>query len=88
MGGTLTQYLYQGAITMMIFAVPVLGVAAIVGLAMGLLQAVTQIQDQTFPQIAKSVAVTIVLVLGGYWLAVPLVEFSGQLFSNFSRIVR
>ncbi|MGL4635508.1 MAG: EscS/YscS/HrcS family type III secretion system export apparatus protein [Beijerinckiaceae bacterium] len=88
MSMTLSTYLYQGAMAMLVFAGPVLAVAAIVGLCMGVLQAVTQIQDQTFPQIAKAVAVTAVLLLMGFWLSEPLVAFTRDLFMNFHRIVR
>jgi type III secretion protein S len=88
MGNTLTTYLYQGGMAMMVFCAPILGIAAIVGLVTGLLQAVTQIQDQTFPQIVKMFAVSLVLLFLGFWLSSPLVEFARDIFSSFHRVVR
>jgi type III secretory pathway component EscS len=88
MANTLTTYLYQGAIAMLVFCGPVLGIAALVGLLMGLLQAVTQIQDQTLPQIAKMVTVGLILLFFGFWLSGPLVEYTREIFTNFHRIIR
>jgi type III secretion protein S len=88
MASTLTQYIYQAAMAMLVFCGPILVVAALAGLLMGLLQAVTQIQDQTLPQIVKMFVVTMMLLFFGFWLSGPLIEFSRDLFSSFHRIVR
>jgi len=44
---------------------PILLVAVAVGLTIGLLQALTQIQDQTLPQAVKLLAILIMLVIFG-----------------------
>lgn len=53
---------------------PPLGVATAVGLIVGLLQAVTQIQDQTLPQALKLVAILVVVVALGPLLSGSLVQ--------------
>jgi type III secretion protein S len=47
-------------------------VAAGIGLVIAILQAATQIQDQTLPQTAKLLAIAIVLLVFGGLLALPL----------------
>jgi type III secretion protein S len=46
----------QALMTVLLLSAPALAVAIIVGLGVGLLQALTQIQDQTLPQAVKLVA--------------------------------
>ena len=83
-----THHLQDALVLVMILSLPVLGVAALVGLVVGLLQAVTQIQDQTLPQSIKLVAVLVTLVLTGAWMAGPLVEQARQVFDAFPAIGR
>jgi type III secretion protein S len=54
---------------------PALAASALAGLVVAVLQGVTQIQDQTLPQIAKAAATAAVLVL-----------FSGMLFGPLYRV--
>jgi len=66
---------------------PLLGAMAI-GLTVGILQAVTQIQDQSLPMTAKLVLVVVVLVLAGPLLVGPLVQQAERLFDNFATMTR
>lgn len=66
---------------------PLLGAMA-VGLAVGILQAVTQVQDQSLPMTAKLVLVVVVLVLAGPVLATPLVRQAERLFDSFNTLAR
>jgi type III secretion protein S len=67
---------------------PVLGVAAAVGLIVGLLQAVTQIQDQSLPQTLKLVAILLTIGLLGPLLAGSLVHATRDIFNEFPVIAR
>ena len=82
----------QHASTMMmlvlLLSLPALAVATIVGFVVGLLQAVTQIQDQTLPQSIKLVAVLVTLMFAGAWMAGPLVEQARQIFDAFPALTR
>jgi type III secretion protein S len=67
---------------------PVLGVAASVGLIVGLLQAVTQIQDQSLPQTMKLVAILLTIALVGPLLAGSLVHATRDIFNEFPVIAQ
>jgi flagellar biosynthetic protein FliQ len=64
----------QAFTTALWVAGPVLAVALVVGLGVGLLQAVTQIQELTLAFIPKVLAVTLLLFLLGPWMADQLSE--------------
>lgn len=69
-------------------SLPPLLSAMVVGLAVGLLQAVTQVQDQSLPMTFKLLTVILVLVLGGSLLVVPLVRQATLLFNDFPTMAR
>ncbi|MHC8326702.1 type III secretion system export apparatus subunit SctS [Pseudomonas sp. LB1P83] len=73
----------QALMTVLLLSAPALGVAIIVGLSVGLLQALTQIQDQTLPQAVKLVAVLLVVVFVGPLLAGQVLELGNQVLDNF-----
>lgn len=72
----------------LLLSLPALAVSTLVGLVIGLLQAVTQIQDQSLPQAIKLVAVLVTLLLAGQWMMAPLVEEARQIFDAFPSLVR
>jgi type III secretory pathway component EscS len=82
---TLVEHIYRSAVAMMAIGVPVLLVAGGLGLLTGLLQAVTQIQDSTFPQIVKILAVSALLLFFGHSLSGPIVNHSEEIFATFYR---
>ncbi|AVU77329.1 Type III secretion system export apparatus subunit SctS [Pseudomonas sp. E141] len=73
----------QALMTVLLLSAPALAVAIIVGLGVGLLQALTQIQDQTLPQAVKLVAVLLTIVFVGPLLASQVVELGNQVLDNF-----
>jgi type III secretion protein S len=66
---------------------PLLG-AMVVGLTVGILQAVTQVQDQSLPVVFKLLIVIAVIAFGGPLLVMPLVQQSVQLFDTFPMLTR
>ncbi|MBM83872.1 MAG: flagellar biosynthetic protein FliQ [Planctomycetaceae bacterium] len=71
----------QSAImTTLTIGAPMLIVALIVGLAVSLLQAVTQVQDQTISLVPKIIAVVFALMVFLPWIAERMVEYSTQVF--------
>ncbi|KAA0018279.1 EscS/YscS/HrcS family type III secretion system export apparatus protein [Salinicola corii] len=70
--------------TVLLVSAPALLVAIAVGFGVGLLQALTQIQDQTLPQAVKLVAVLLVLILSGPLLAGQIVNITDQVLDNFA----
>ena len=61
---------------------PVLLAGMIVGLGIGLLQALTQIQEQTIVFVPKIVAMILVLSFVLPWVITQMVEYSRQLITE------
>ena len=61
-----------------------LGAAIIVGLIISILQAVTQVQDQTLSFVPKVVGMGIVAVLAAPWIARMWMEYAQRMFSGGS----
>ena len=66
---------------------PLVG-AVVVGLLVGIVQAVTQVQDQSLPVVFKLLIVMAVIALGGPVLVTPLLQQSVQLFDTFPLLTR
>ena len=76
---------------MMLFALiagPPLGVALVVGLLVGVLQAATQIQDQTLPMSFKLGGVFVTLLALAGTLFPPLLEHTQMLLEQFPAMTR
>lgn len=57
---------------------PPLAAALVVGLAVGLFQATTQIQEPSLATVARIAAVLAALLLAGPWMGARLVRFAGE----------
>lgn len=67
----------------LILTAPPVAAAMIVGLMVSLVQATTQIQEQTLTFVPKLVAVIITLALVGPWTMFQLVSFAKSLMDSF-----
>jgi type III secretion protein S len=85
---TIVDHLVRALSVVMIFVMPPLGVAMVVGLVVSILQAATQVQDQTLPLTIKFVAVVATLAMFGAVLAAPLLQFADQILSDFPGLTR
>ena len=63
-------------------AFPMLAVGILVGLGISILQAATQIQEQTLSFVPKMFVVVVVLILIMPWLLTVLVEYTEGLVMN------
>ena len=61
----LFEYLGKGFMTMLSISMPCVLVAAAIGLVVGIIQAVTQVQEQTISAAPKIFAVFLVIIIGG-----------------------
>lgn len=59
-------------------SLPVLA-AMVIGLVVSLVQAATQIQEQTLAQVPKIVVTYAVLMAAGMWMIVQLIEFARKM---------
>ena len=61
----LTEYLSKGFMVMLAISMPCVLTAAAIGLVVGIIQAVTQVQEQTIAAAPKIFAVFLVIIIGG-----------------------
>jgi flagellar biosynthetic protein FliQ len=66
----------------MIICAPLLGIALVVGLLVGIFQAATSINEQTLSFIPKLVALGITLSVFGGWMINTLVDYTKVLFGR------
>jgi flagellar biosynthetic protein FliQ len=66
---------------------PLLLVTLGIGLAVGLVQSVTQLQEQTLTFVPKCVGVCVVLLLGGAWMMQTSVAFTTDLFARIPELL-
>ncbi|MDR1167628.1 MAG: flagellar biosynthetic protein FliQ [Heliobacteriaceae bacterium] len=71
----LVEYLAKGFLTMLTISMPCVLVAAGIGLVVGILQAVTQVQEQTIAAAPKILGVFLVIVIGGLGFVALLKDF-------------
>jgi flagellar biosynthesis protein FliQ len=72
----------QAAAAALVLGGPLLASALLVGLVVGLLQAITQVQEQTVSFVPKLVAVLVVLSLMLPWLVDRMVQYSHDVIVN------
>lgn len=83
----LIEYMARGFVVMLIIAMPCVLVAAGVGLVVGILQAVTQVQEQTIAAAPKILAVFLVIIIGGYGYVKLLTNLINEGFSLAFNVV-
>lgn len=74
-------------LTLILTAPAVMG-AMMIGLMVSLVQATTQIQEQTLTFVPKLVAVIVILALVGPWTMVQLVNFANSLLETFPTYIK
>jgi type III secretion protein S len=78
----LTTLAQQALLLALWVSLPVLGVAALVGLLGAILQAATQVQDAALGHFPKFIAVTVALALAGPWMGRQILAFALRAFSG------
>ncbi len=78
---TLRQMLWVS----ILLSLPPLSVALVVGVTVGLIQAVTSIQEQTLSFIPKLLGMVLVLAMLGSWMTRLLVSYSADIFGGIAR---
>ncbi len=85
MGYDIVTFLGKETITITIVMIaPLIGTALVVGLAIGIFQAVTSIQEQTLTFLPKLLAVFGVFALSIPWLLDKITSFATLLLGNLS----
>ncbi|HEY3832698.1 MAG TPA: flagellar biosynthetic protein FliQ [Acidimicrobiia bacterium] len=83
-----TQIAIQSILLATKLAGPVLLVSLLIGLAVGLIQSATQIQEQTLTFVPKLVGIALVIVLTGNWMLGQVISFTQNLFDMVPSLIR
>jgi flagellar biosynthetic protein FliQ len=74
--------------TTAMIAGPILIATLVIGLAVSVFQALTQINESTLSFIPKILVVAIVIVLAGPWMLDVMTSYTVNLFENIASFVR
>lgn len=77
----------QAVYTVLKASAPMLLIGLLVGLAVSIFQATTQIQEQTLAFIPKVAAVLLSILLFGPWILNTLVDFTYNLLNNLYKYI-
>lgn len=76
----------SGFLTIIKVSSPVLLIALLVGLVISILQATTQIQEQTLSFVPKLIAVMLALIVFGSFMLNELIDFTTNIFNIMSNL--
>lgn len=74
-------------LTLILTAPPVL-TAMLLGLTVGIMQATTQVQEQTLTFVPKLIGIMVTLAVVGPWIFVQLMNFATSLLDSFHIYVK
>jgi len=75
----------QALVLTLLISGPILGLGLIIGLAVSIFQATTQIQEYTLTFIPKIIVVLIVLIIFGPWMLNMLIQFTQNLLIDLPK---
>ena len=85
---TVVDIIQSALIVTLKASLPMLIVSLVVGLIISVIQTVTSIQEQTLTFVPKLVAVFMTLGLAGSFIFGTVVNFTIELFNNFSMYIK
>ena len=78
--------LRQAVVLAIKLASPILIVSIAVGLVISILQAATQIHEQTLSFVPKVLAIALILILLASWMITSMLDFTNNIFSIMSSL--
>jgi len=78
---TLVRITSQGLLLCLSVSMPVVAVAALSGLAISFVQAITSMQDQSISYAVKLVVVVATVLMTGAWGAAAILRFANQIIT-------
>lgn len=85
MGDTL--YVFKtGMLLATMLSAPTLIAVVVLGVAVSLVQAAFQMQDQTLPMLVKLFATVVILGMTWAWMSSAMVEFSNGVFERIANV--
>jgi len=77
-----TQIAREALVMILLLSLPTLAVSLLVGLVISILQAVTQVQEQSLTFVPKIVAVFLALAITAPWLVRLMTSYTTRLFQH------
>lgn len=74
----LTHLGQEALLLSLVVSLPVVGLAALVGLLVAVLQAATQVQDVTIAHLPRLVVVALALAIVGPWMGAQIAAFAAR----------
>lgn len=74
--------------TMLVLAMPMLLVALVIGLLVGVFQAATQINEMTLSFIPKLIGMSVAIAVAGPWMLKVIVNYTQTLIINIPSMIR
>lgn len=84
--GEILSIVRDSVLTAAVLAAPILTVTAVVGIAISIIQAATQIHEQSLSFILKIVAVGLIIVLLSSWGMTMMMDYIQRVFDTMSRL--
>lgn len=81
----ISQLAYQGLYLILILSAPPILISMVFGIIVAIIQAATQIQEQTLSFTVKLVAVIFTIMYMGGWLGSQIIQFTNHIFFNFPK---
>ncbi|MDR1086480.1 MAG: type III secretion system export apparatus subunit SctS [Deltaproteobacteria bacterium] len=77
------HYANQAIYLVLTLSLPPIAVASVVGLGLSLVQAITQLQEQTLTFGVKLIAVVATIFLTAGWAGAELIRYAAEIFDKF-----
>ena len=84
---TITTIAQQALWVTFLVALPLLGVALVVGLVVSLIQAATQLNEMTLSFVPKVLAIGLTAVLAGPWMLHVMMDFTTRLLQSIPQML-
>jgi flagellar biosynthetic protein FliQ len=77
----------RAILTALQLTLPILTLSMVIGIAVSLFQAVTQIQEQTLTFVPKVIIIALALIVLGPWMLHTLVTFTAGLINSLPHVI-
>ena len=81
----ISQLAYQGLYLILILSAPPILISMAFGILVAIIQAATQIQEQTLSFTVKLIAVIFTIMFMGGWLGAQIIQFTRHILFNFPK---
>lgn len=73
---------------MLLLAGPILGAGLIIGILVGIIQAVTQIQEMTLTFVPKILVTMLVIMFAFPWMLQSMIDYTTNLYQSLPELLR